>query len=54
MSFSREEKREYAKRMEAYDIAAAMLRNGEDDEALEVLRDLVDGKYPNEEWEDDE
>lgn len=54
MSFNREEKREYAKRMKAYEIAAAALLNDEDDEAIEILRDLVDGKYPGEEWEDDE
>lgn len=54
MSFSRKEKREYAKRMDAYERAASLLMNDEDDEAMEILRDLVDGKYPGEEWEDDE
>lgn len=53
MSFSKEEKREYAKRMEAYEIAASLLMHDEDDEAMEVLRDLVDGKYPGDEWEDE-
>ena len=54
MSFSKEEKREYAKRMEAYEIAASLLMNDEDDEALEILHNLVDGIYPGEDWEDDE
>lgn len=53
MSFSKEEKREYAKRMNAYRTAAALLDHDEDDEAMEILRDLVDGKYPGEEWEDE-
>ena len=53
MSFSKEERREYAKRMEAYRIAGALLGNDEDDEAIEVLRDLVDGIYPGDELEDE-
>lgn len=53
MGFSKEEKREYAKRMNAYRVAGSLLGQDQDDEAMDVLRDLVDGIYPDDELEDE-